>query len=163
MPETDPIQTAFGLPNGARFYKCALQVNPHHYEASYRGQPSDLDEETYVRELISKAAENEITILAVTDHNHIASVPLIQAEAAKFNIQVLPGFEISSSEGVHVLCIYPADTSTDQLNRYLGEFGFRTPALEQTIPQKIFPMFSSVSVSREEFPSRPMSPMTTVY
>ncbi|HUT24891.1 MAG TPA: phosphoesterase, partial [Sumerlaeia bacterium] len=38
-------------------------------------------------------------------------------------IHVFPGFELSSREGVHVLCIYPKDTNEEQLGRFLGEFG----------------------------------------
>ena len=38
---------------------------------------------------------------------------------------VLPGFEIESTDGIHVLCIYDADTDAAQLERFLGEFGIR--------------------------------------
>jgi len=31
MTEADPIKRALALPSGARFYKCALQVNPFEY------------------------------------------------------------------------------------------------------------------------------------
>ena len=36
-----------------------------------------------------------------------------------------PGFELTSSEGIHVLCIYPTNTADEQTSRFLGEFGIR--------------------------------------
>ncbi|MFE8031896.1 AAA family ATPase, partial [Thiohalocapsa marina] len=33
---------------------------------------------------------------------------------------VFPGFEVATTEKVHWVCLFPEDTSTDQLNRYLG-------------------------------------------
>ena len=38
---------------------------------------------------------------------------------------ILPGFELESTEGIHVLCIYSSDTAVDQLQRFLGEFVVR--------------------------------------
>jgi ABC-type lipoprotein export system ATPase subunit/archaellum component FlaC len=35
-------------------------------------------------------------------------------------IVVFPGFEIASSEKIHMVCLFPEGTTKDQLNRYLG-------------------------------------------
>ena len=40
-------------------------------------------------------------------------------------ISIFPGFELSSSEGIHILCLYPPDALEEQLERFLGEFGIR--------------------------------------
>lgn len=117
---TSQIQT---LPAGAEFRKCAFQVNPHHYASTYRGMNHGLDEEAYAAQLIEKAHENGITVLAVTDHNHVGGVAPIRAAGAPHRIVVFPGFELSSKEGIHVLCIYPPETSDSSLSRYLGAFG----------------------------------------
>jgi len=61
----------------------------------------------------------------MTDHNHAGSIDHIRDEAKKNDIYVFPGFEISSVEGVHILCIYPPNTQVNTLGRYLGEFGIR--------------------------------------
>ena len=37
MAWPDNIQQALRLPQGARFYRCALQVNPPHYARTFRG------------------------------------------------------------------------------------------------------------------------------
>lgn len=116
---------ALNLPCGARFYRCALQVNPHHYMSTYRGKGHEFNEEEYVKALIDKCTEMNIEIIAITDHNHVGSIDMFRDEAKKHGISVFPGFEIASSEGVHVLCIYPLEASIDTLSRYLGECGIR--------------------------------------
>lgn len=124
-PKADPLLGALKLPGGARFYKCALQINPHHYSKTYRGKPAQGNAETHARQVVDKAAALGVAVLAVTDHNHVSGVAHIREAAKGRDIHVLPGFELSTSEGVHVLCIYPPDTDEDRLGRYLGEFGIR--------------------------------------
>ncbi len=127
IAEADPVSRALKLPNGARFYKCALQVNPHGYAAGFRGQPMAGDPATHAQAIVDKAAELGIDVLAITDHNDASSVPEFREAAQGRGIHIFPGFELSSSEGVHVLCLYPPDTTDAKLGRYLGEFGIRTP------------------------------------
>lgn len=110
-------------PAGARFYRCALQVNPHHYGRTFRGHESDGDTISHAQAIVSKASELGIEVIAVTDHNSVSSVAAFRSAALNRNIHIFPGFELASSEGVHVLCIYPPDTELDRLERYLGEFG----------------------------------------
>lgn len=138
MNYTGPIAEALKLPGGACFYRCALQINPHHYSVTYRGQEHGLSEEEYVKALLAKCAELEIRVIAVTDHNHVASIDLFRSKAEQYNIYVFPGFEIGSSEGVHILCIYPLDTSRETLSRYLGEFGIRDTDPSSKLSNKTF-------------------------
>ena len=125
MSWPEPVSKSLKLPNGACFYKCALQVNPTHYAGTYRGRNHGLDDTQYVSSLVAKCIELDIRVMAITDHNHVGFIDHVRGEAKKNDIYVFPGFEISSSEGVHVLCIYPPDTQTATLERYLGEFGIR--------------------------------------
>ncbi len=112
---------------GAQFYKCAFQVNPHHYARTYRGQANAGDAAGYAQALVAKADELGIKVLAVTDHNHVGGLPTIRAAAAERGIAVFPGFELSSSnEGIHVLCLYPLDTPEEKLKLFLGAFGIET-------------------------------------
>ncbi len=108
---------------GARFFKCALQVNPQHYSGTFRGQPSDGDVISHAKAIVEKAIECDIEVLAVTDHNSVSSVAAFQSVAHDRGVHIFPGFELSSSEGIHVLCLYPPKTKLDRLERYLGEFG----------------------------------------
>jgi predicted ATPase len=127
MTKPAPTTQALRLPNGARFYRCALQVNPHHYAGAYRGQPQRGNETTYVKEIVAKCQGLGIQVIGIADHNHCGSVGLFQREAAQHDIHVFPGFEVSSSEGVHVVCLYPPGTEDAQLSRFLGELGIRDP------------------------------------
>ncbi|GIV84228.1 MAG: phosphoesterase [Candidatus Roseilinea sp.] len=136
--KTDPIADALTLPSGARFYRCALQVNSHHYSATFRGQASSEDAATYVRAIVEKALKLNIAVLAITDHNSVSSVAAFRAAAKGTNVHIFPGFELASSEGVHVLCLYPPDTSEDTLERYLGEFGIRDTSPSSALSNKNF-------------------------
>ncbi len=122
MNSSDPIVHARQLPSGAVFYRCALQVNPHHYAGTFRGQHVKGDAPEHARGIVDKAAEIGVSVLAVTDHNDVSSVPAFRSAAADRGVHVFPGFELSSSEGVHILCLYPQATEQAQLERYLGVF-----------------------------------------
>ena len=135
---SDPIEQALALPGGAVFRRCALQVNPHHYSASYRGQASAGTSAEYARAIVQKAGELDISVLAITDHNHVGGVPEFRAAAEGMGLHVFPGFELASSEGVHVLCIYPPETEQGQLERYLGAFGIRETAPSSDLADATF-------------------------
>lgn len=142
MPETAAMDDSIGIashpPAGAWFHRCALQVNPHHYAGTYRGRASSLDESGYAVALIDKAKELDVSVLAVTDHNHVGGMESIRTEAGKRGIYLFPGFELTSKEGIHVLCLYPPDASSEQLGRFLGEFGIHDVALSSDPCQKSF-------------------------
>ena len=110
---------------GARFYRCALQVNPQHYMQTYRGQAAPEDAHGYAQEIVDKAVETGIEVLALTDHNSVHGVAAFRSASLGRPVHIFPGFEVTSSEGVHVLCLYPPDSDDDQLGRYLGELGIR--------------------------------------
>ena len=114
-----------GRPAGAVFHRCALQVNPHHYGETFRGQASDGDTESHAEAIVTKAAELDVSVMAITDHNSVSGVPVYRQFADRSGITIFPGFELASSEGIHVLCVYPPDTAQEQLERFLGEFGIR--------------------------------------
>ena len=64
-------------------------------------------EEGYANALIEMAVEQQITVLAITDHNSVSSMDAIRLKAHGRGITVFPGFELTSQEGIHVLCLYP--------------------------------------------------------
>ncbi len=138
MSRDDSIATALGQPAGAEFRRCALQVNPRHYSGTYRGQPTAADDAAYARRLVDKAATLGVTVLAVTDHNHVDGIAAIRAAARGRAIDVFPGFELASTEGIHVLCLYPPGFTEKQLGRCLGEFGVRETAASSEVCDKSF-------------------------
>lgn len=100
-------------------------MNPARYAPTYRGAEASLTDAEYAKALVAKAVELGISVLAVTDHNHVEGIAAIQKEAETTGIHVFPGFEVGSREGVHVLCIYPLDSSAEKLGRFLGELKIR--------------------------------------
>ncbi len=125
-------------PGGARFYRCALQVNPHHYGQTYRGQATQGDALSHAQEIVDKAVEAGIEVLAITDHNNVDSVAAFRSASLNRPVLVFPGFEVSSSEGVHLLCLYPPDSDDNQLGRYLGELGIRGTSPSTELATKTF-------------------------
>ena len=123
-------------PTGAVFRRCALQVNPHHYASTFRGQQTEGDARSYAEAMVAKALEAGISVLAITDHNDVGCVELFRVAAAGRDITIFPGFELSSSEGIHVLCIYSPDTDEQTLGRYLGAFGIDQVAPSSDLSNK---------------------------
>ena len=110
---------------GAVFHQCALQVNPHHYAGTFRGQEAVGDSRTHAEAIVAKANAVGVSVMAVTDHNDVSGVRDFQDAAARYGITIFPGFELTSSEGIHVLCIYSPQTEDTRLGRFLGELGIR--------------------------------------
>ena len=125
-------------PRGARFYRCALQVNPHHYAQTYRGEAIQGDALSHAQKIVDKAVAMGIEVLAITDHNNVDGVAAFRAASRNQPVHIFPGFELSSSEGVHLLCLYPPDTSGGQLGRFLGEFGIRDTSPSREPADKTF-------------------------
>lgn len=127
------------LSNGANFFRCALQVNPHHYANTYRGKKGATpDESSYVKNVLDKARELRIDVLAITDHNHVGTVQVFADAAKPLGIAVFPGFEISSKEGIHILCLYEIDTPVASLDRYLGQLGITDTSPQSSLSSHAF-------------------------
>ena len=123
MNSNDSDTRSNKLTRGAVFHRCALQVNPHDYSGTFRGKEVAGDAGSHAKAIVEKAAEIGISVLAITDHNNVNEIEAFRDAAASRGITIFPGFELSSSEGIHVLCIYPPNTEEEKLGRFLGEFG----------------------------------------
>lgn len=123
---------------GARFYRCALQVNPQSYSGQFQNQPGTGQPAEHAEAVVRKAAELDVPVLAVTDHNSISGIQAFRDAAASHGIHVLPGFELTSSEGIHVLCIYPEGTDDRVLVLRLGGFGIERPDSSSQTASKSF-------------------------
>lgn len=84
----------------ARFWRCALQVNPVGYNGTYRGADHGLDEGGYNQALLQKCLELGIKVVGLADHGSVASVDALRQVLQPRGIVVFPGFEIASNEGV---------------------------------------------------------------
>ena len=87
----------------ARFWKCALQVNPSAY-IKYRGQAQLLTEGEYNQQLLDACLEAEVKVVGMADHGNVDGVDAIRRLLSSNDIVVFPGFEIASSEKIHFVC-----------------------------------------------------------
>ena len=127
------------LSSGARFYKCALQVNPHDYAKNFQGKPSEEEDAlSHAKVIVEKALKAGIKVLAITDHNDISSIAAFREAAQGYPIDIIPGFELCSKDGVHILCLYPLETDKDKLGRFLGEFGIHQIGPSSKLSSKDF-------------------------
>jgi DNA repair ATPase RecN len=116
------LNEALKQPNGARFYQCALQVNPFAYHDRHTKQTAFQNEADYNSAIIEACHANDIEAIAVTDHYRINdSRGLINAARAA-GIFAFGGFEAASDDGVHFLCLYDPDKD-DSLERLIGQMG----------------------------------------
>ncbi len=127
ITRSQALNEALKQPNGARFYRCALQVNPFAYHSRHAKQSAFQSEVDYNAAIIEACHSNGIEAIAVTDHYRVSdSFGLIRAARAA-GIFAFGGFEAATSDGVHFLCLYDPDKD-NRLERFIGELGVRDHA-----------------------------------
>ena len=147
----------------ARFWRCALQVNPVGYNGTYRGADHGLDEGGYNQALLQKCLELDIKVVGLADHGSVASVDALRQVLQPHGIVVFPGFEIASNDKTHYVCLFPEDTTVQQLDRYLGNLKRIRPATPSTPNEQLqapsCPRKPSCTPCLKRFPIRaPVSP-----
>lgn len=110
----------------AKFWKCALQVNPASY-ISYRGQEQQLSETDYNQQMLEVCLQENIKVLGIANHGNIDGVDAIRDLMNKNDILVFPGFEIASSEKIHFVCLFSEEATSQKLERYLGHLDLLDP------------------------------------
>lgn len=111
----------------ARFWRCALQVNPVGYSETYRGSEHGLSEEQYNQALLDKCLALSIKVVGLADHGSVTSVDTLRNLLKPHGIVVFPGFEIASNDKTHFVCLFAEDTPSQQLDRYLGSLELLDP------------------------------------
>lgn len=119
---SEGLAAALNLPSGARFYRCALQVNPFAYLKRHSKQTTFATEEEYNSAIIATCQELGIEVIGVTDHYRVdESKGLVQAARAA-GLFAFSGFEAVTKDGVHFLCLFDPDKD-GVLERFIGECG----------------------------------------
>lgn len=106
----------------ARFFKCALQVNPAGY-IKYRGEQQTLSDDDYNQQLLNAALDVGIDVIGLADHGSINGIDQIRTLFSSHGIVVFPGFEIASSEKIHFVCLFDESTTADSILMCLGALG----------------------------------------
>lgn len=119
---SERLNAALKLPNGARFYRCALQINPFAYLNRHSKQTTFRTEADYNAAIIAACQEAGFEVIAITDHYRVnESVGLVQAARAA-GLFAFSGFEAVTKDGVHFLCLFDPDKD-NVLERFIGECG----------------------------------------
>lgn len=65
------------------------------------------DDDMTPANIAGMAKVNGLDLIALTDHNSCKNCPAFLKAANAYNIIALPGMELTTSEEVHVLCLFP--------------------------------------------------------
>ncbi len=58
------------------------------------------------RQFLKRAKEKGLDVIAITDHNASANVRLSIELSAEFDLRVIPGMEVCTSEDIHMLALF---------------------------------------------------------
>lgn len=112
-------------PSGARYLRADLQVHtPIDPGFKPRPEPKDPAERRAVaRKYMEKAKERGIELVGITEHNDVSWIDELRYAARGVGVFLLPGFEVESKEGIHVLCLFDPDTAVTELEETLVRLG----------------------------------------
>ena len=123
-PSISPgIKKAIDQSSGAELHRCALQVNPFEYLKRHAITTSYISEENYNEDMIAACLKHNISVIGITDHFRVNTAERLAQCARQAGITALVGFEANSSDGVHVLCLFPEDRSLDDISLVIGACG----------------------------------------
>ena len=122
LTSSEPIQAALQFPGGARFYRCALQVNPFAYLARHNKQTTFESEADYNKAIIEACNETDIKVIGVTDHYRVKDSWGLVHAAREAGLWAFNGFEAVTKDGVHFLCLFDPDKD-EVLERLIGDCG----------------------------------------
>ena len=71
-------------------------------------------------DLLGMASISGIKILALTDHNSTLNCPAFMKAAENYGIIALPGMELTTSEDIHVVCLFPTLESAMHFGEYVN-------------------------------------------
>ncbi len=104
------------------------------------------------KEIVRKAYRKGIEVIGITDHDSIDGIKEAQEEAKKFNIEVIPGVELSTdvdNTEVHLLG-YLFDLESKELEKYLKFFKEERYFRAKLIVQKLNNLGLSISMDEVE-------------
>lgn len=119
---SQPLNAALQLPNGARFYRCALQINPFAYLSRHHKATGFKSEAEYNAAIVAACLANGIEVIAVTDHYRVKESSGLVRAAREAGLFAFGGFEAVTKDGVHFICLFDPDKD-DVLERAIGECG----------------------------------------
>jgi PHP domain-containing protein len=101
------LNVVTALPRGARFYRADLHVH------SFGGSHDVKDASMTPQQIVQRAIDEGLDVVAIADHNEISNVQAA-IDAAAGRLLLVPAVELSTSQG-HLLCYLP---NLDALMRF---------------------------------------------
>ena len=95
-----------------------------------------MTEKDYNAALVERCLKNEIQVVGIADHGCVDAVDNLRQALEAQGIVVFPGFEIASTEKVHMVCLYPSGTPTATLHQFLGNLEVPT-GVKKTAPSSL--------------------------
>lgn len=109
---------------GARYFRADLQVHTP-ADGRWPGQkPSDPDGRARVAlEYLRAAKERGIEVVGITEHHDVSWIDELRHAASVLHMHVMPGFEVETQEGIHVLCLFEPRARLAELEDALTRLG----------------------------------------
>lgn len=108
------------LSKGSNWIKCDLQVQTYldaHWNWPENYGNGDIKEkiDKFNNDLIQHCIDNQISVVAITDHNSGEAIDGLMVKNNELNnpITILPGVEVISSDGIHMIVIFDPKTKED--------------------------------------------------
>lgn len=130
------LQETLRLPRGARFFNCALQVNPWSYLQRHRKTGRFSSETEYNAAILAACQAQGVEVIAVTDHYRVDGSQSLTLAAREAGLFAFSSFEAVSKDGVHFLCFFDPDKDERALERLLGELGIHSQKDDSPIGDK---------------------------
>lgn len=113
---------------GARFLKADLQVHtPIDPQFAPRQKSnSQAARAEIARKYLRAAKDRGIELVGITEHNDVSWIDELRHAAKGVGLYLLPGFEVESNEGIHVLCLFDPDTKVVDLEDTLARLALTT-------------------------------------
>ncbi|MGQ8338697.1 PHP domain-containing protein [Sunxiuqinia sp. A32] len=72
-------------------------------------------------QIISRALEMELNIIAITDHNSTKQCAIVKKMAEGTDLFVINGCEVNSSEEIHAICLFEDDYTRNKFQLFLDK------------------------------------------
>ncbi|MEJ7657525.1 MAG: TrlF family AAA-like ATPase [Thermoleophilaceae bacterium] len=109
---------------GARYFRADLQVHTPVDKRWPSAEPRDPDARSHLALRYLEAAKARgVDLVGVTEHHDVSWIDTLRHAANRLSISLLPGFEVETSEGVHVLCLFEPNTKVVDLEEALALLG----------------------------------------
>jgi hypothetical protein len=103
--EVEELEKLAGEHAGARFRLADLQLHTPKDKRFKPGGPVSTpgERQAFAQAYVQAAADSGLEMIGVTEHNDVSWLADLGAAAKNAGLLFFPGFEVASSDGVHVL------------------------------------------------------------